>query len=706
MSLRILITGVSGLLGNNLASFFSQENDVTGIYRSHPVSISGVKTVGLDLRNYAAIRDFVSRMHPEVVIHCASRVDVDRMEEERDDAWQSNVLATRILADALRDIEKKLIYISSDSVYPGDHGPYSEEMETAPRNWYGETKLEGETIVSSVKRSLIIRTNLYGWNILDKQSLGEWFLAKLERGERISGFVDARFSSIYAFSLAELIMKCMRKDLHGTYNCACRDSLTKFEFGRRVAEVFGFEPDLVLPISIAEADLSANRGRDLSLDVRKIEVALGEPLPTMDESLKRFYRDYCDGVPQQIKKDRYQEPLRSFFPVCEEIGYGRQAIDLTDIDAVVRVMKSPYLTQGNEVSIFEQEIASLVKAEHGIAVSSGTAALHLACLACGLSSGDEGITSPITFLASANAIVYCGATPRFSDIDPRTYNMSAAELEKNITAKTRLVIPVHFAGQSCAMREIRQVVSEKESFFGHKIYIIEDASHALGSLYLGKEVGCCDYSDAAVFSFHPVKHITTGEGGMVVTNCPQIAEKVRMLRSHGMTKDPKDMSRNDGPWYYEQLELGYNYRITDFQCALGRSQLNKLRWFRTRRRKIVDFYNSVFRNVPLLSIPYEIQECVSNFHIYVLQLDFEGLGCTRSELMEALRQRGIQTQVHYIPVYSQPYYRLRLQAEQASSPHAEDYYKRCLSLPLYPGMTDIEVRRVADTLLEMAGKNL
>jgi dTDP-4-amino-4,6-dideoxygalactose transaminase len=283
--------------------------------------------------------------------------------------------------------------------------------------------------------------------------------------------------------------------------------------------------------------------------------------------------------------------------------------------------------------------------------------------------------------------------------------MSAAELEKNITPKTRVVIPVHFAGQSCAMREIRELVSKKERAFGHKIHIIEDASHALGSLYLGKKVGCCEYSDAAVFSFHPVKHITTGEGGMVVTNNPQLAERIRTLRSHGMTKDVLRMSQNHGPWYYEQLELGYNYRITDFQCALGRSQLNKLHWFSARRRMIVETYNRVFRNVPFATIPFEAQECVSNFHLYVLQIDFDFLGLSRLKLMDALKKQGIQTQVHYIPVHTQPYYRTHFQAGWSTFPVAEEYYTKCLSLPLYPGMTDFEVRKVADTLIEIAERN-
>jgi perosamine synthetase len=390
---------------------------------------------------------------------------------------------------------------------------------------------------------------------------------------------------------------------------------------------------------------------------------------------------------------------------------GGQALDQTDINAVTRVLRSPYLTQGEEVNKFEEAVASYVGARYAVVVNSGIAALNLACLACEIGPGDEGITSPITFLGTANALYTCGARPDFADITPQTHNIRPSELDKQINKNTRVVIPIHFVGQSCDMAGIREVVSRKEAFFGHRIFIIEDASHALGSLYKGRQVGCCDYSDAVVFSFHPVKHITTGEGGgMVVTQDQALADRVQKLRTHGITKDPTGFINKNlafsalnsvNPWYYEQHELGYNYRITDFQAALGRSQLGKLPWFLKRRRKIVNEYNQAFKALPNVTIPFETQECESNFHLYVLQIDFSNFNFSRSEFMAKLKTHGILTQVHYIPVYLQPYYRQNFGSNVGSCQVAEKYYEKCISLPLYPSMDNEDVAKVVKYVREI-----
>ncbi|MBF0119203.1 MAG: UDP-4-amino-4,6-dideoxy-N-acetyl-beta-L-altrosamine transaminase [Desulfobacterales bacterium] len=694
MKYNILITGVSGLLGNNLAFYLRNNNKVEGIYHFHPVAIPGVKTFNIDLIDYLETRRLISRLNPNLVIHCASRTDVDKMEVEKEDAWQSNVLTTRVLLDALRDIDAKFVYISTDSVYSGEGGPFKETGPVMPCNWYGKTKLESERLVLCRENSLILRTNLYGWNIQNKESLSEWFLKRLQKNQKTVGFSDALFSSIYSFLLAEILYKCVEKNLKGVYNCGCRDSCTKSEFGKMIAECFGYNPALIMPVSMDDAGLKAKRGKDLSLCVDSLEKDLGENLPTMIDSLKRFFSDWEKGIPEQIKHSLSEKPIGMFYPVREDIHYGGQAIDQTDINAVVHVLKSQYLTQGSEVANFEEEVFEYVGAKFAIAVNSGTAALHLACLACDIKPGDEGITSPITFIASANSMAYCGANIRFADIDPHTYNISPSELEYRITKNTKVVIPVHFAGQSCDMEEIRSIVSKKEKLFGHKIYIIEDASHALGSFYKGKKVGCCDYSDASVFSFHPVKHITTGEGGMVVTNDKELAVKIRNLRTHGMIKDPEVMSQNPGPWYYEQQELGYNYRITDFQSALGRSQLKKMTWFAARRRMIVESYNRAFDGVPFVTTPFEDSKCHSNFHLYVLLIDFESMKKNRANYMSELKDRGIQTQVHYIPIHLQPFYQKKYQTKKGDFPISEAYYDRCLSIPLYPGMADFDFEKV------------
>jgi dTDP-4-amino-4,6-dideoxygalactose transaminase len=291
--------------------------------------------------------------------------------------------------------------------------------------------------------------------------------------------------------------------------------------------------------------------------------------------------------------------------------------------------------------------------------------------------------------------------------------MHHSELQKNITKQTRVVIPVHFAGQSCDMRKIKDTVCEAEKHFKRKIIIIEDASHALGSLYFGKKVGCCEYSDAVIFSFHPVKHITTGEGGMVVTNDSKLAKKIKSFRSHDVTKNKNknafinskhsfiSQKQDAGcnvfsqmPWYYEQQSLGYNYRLTDIQSALGRSQLKKLDWFRARRKHILEKYNYAFGDLPYVTIPFEASRCNSNFHLYVVKIDFEALGLSRIELINDLKNKGVKTQVHYIPVYLQPFYRQNYGTTPGDCPNAEKYYSQCLSLPFFPGMTDQEIKQV------------
>jgi UDP-4-amino-4,6-dideoxy-N-acetyl-beta-L-altrosamine transaminase len=345
------------------------------------------------------------------------------------------------------------------------------------------------------------------------------------------------------------------------------------------------------------------------------------------------------------------------------------------------------------VGRFEEGITRLTGAKYCVAVSSGTAALHLAVTSLGLEAGLEGITSPITFVATANAMIYSGLEPRFADINPKTYNVDPSEVEKKLGDNTRLLIPVHFAGQPADMRSFQELAHSQDC------RIIEDASHAIGSFYAsGEPVGSCVYSDLTVFSFHPVKTITTGEGGAITTNDPLLYERLVLLRTHGITKDVDKLTEKPGPWYYEMQDLGFNYRMTDVQAALGTSQLGKLDRFRKRRREIVDHYNHAFEGTALLTTPFEDPKVSSCFHLYVIQLDFEAIGMSRKEVMENLRNNSIGTQVHYIPVHLQPYYRKRFGYQTGELPIAESYYRQALSLPLFPAMTDEQVRWVVDGL--------
>lgn len=371
------------------------------------------------------------------------------------------------------------------------------------------------------------------------------------------------------------------------------------------------------------------------------------------------------------------------------IPYGRQTIEEDDIQAVVDVLRSDYLTTGPKIAEFEKMVAEYVGAKYAVAISNGTSALHAACFAAGIKPGDEVITTPLTFAASANCVLYCGGTPVFADVDPRTYNIDPEDIRRKITDRTKAIIAVHLAGQPCDMDEIHKIAEE------HHLIVIEDGAHALGSVYKGRKVG--SMSDMTTFSFHPVKPITTGEGGMIVTDNEEFYQKMIRFRSHGITRDEKLMTRNDGPWFYQQLDLGFNYRITDIQCALGCSQMKKLDRFLTRRKEIVERYNEAFSNCKNIITPYQLPETESGWHLYIIQVR----NCDRRKVFEQLRNEGIAVNVHYIPVYMHPYYQEHGYADVHCN-NAEEVYSHIISLPLYPTLTKEEQEYVIKMVIDIA----
>jgi len=372
-------------------------------------------------------------------------------------------------------------------------------------------------------------------------------------------------------------------------------------------------------------------------------------------------------------------------PVRDEmLPYGHQLIDQDDINAVSEVLQSDWITQGPKVEEFEKNFARYVGAHYAIAVNSGTAALHAACFAANIEKGDEAITSPITFAASANCVLYQGGTPVFADIDTDTLNIDPIEIKKKITQKTKALIPVDFTGLPADFEKILQIAKE------NNFIIIEDASHALGATYKGRKIG--SISDMTIFSFHPVKHITTGEGGIIATDNKEYYERLKLFRTHGITKEKDKLLNYEGPWYYEMQELGYNYRLTDFQCALGLNQLKKIDRIIQRRREIVQKYNSEFKDIIEIKIP-EINPIDSNpvWHIYMIQLNLDRLKVDRREIFEALRAENIGVNVHYIPVHLQPYYQKRFGYRRGDFPKAENYYSRAITLPVFPKMSDKDI---------------
>ena len=379
------------------------------------------------------------------------------------------------------------------------------------------------------------------------------------------------------------------------------------------------------------------------------------------------------------------------------IYYGHQHITEKDIQAVERVLHSDWLTQGPAIEAFEKKVANYCGAKYAVAVTNATSALHIACKAAGLGEGDVLWTSPITFTASANCGRYCGADVDFVDIDDKTYNMSVAELRHKLeiaVKKPKVVIPIHLAGQSCDMEAIKALADE------YGFQIIEDASHATGADYKNTKVGSCCYSDMTVFSFHPVKIVTTGEGGIVLTNNKELYEKLKLYRSHGITRDSDLMTQEaDGPWYYQQIELGFNYRMTDMQAALGCSQMDSLDEFVARRRYLVKRYNEKLKNLPLRT-PYQDESTNPSWHIYIIRVDFTKVKLSKKEIFARMRDRGIVLNLHYIPVHTQPYYQ-KLGFQKGDFPVSEKYYEEAITLPLYYDLTDEQQDEVIEALKEV-----
>ncbi|MBC3362639.1 UDP-4-amino-4,6-dideoxy-N-acetyl-beta-L-altrosamine transaminase [Pseudomonas sp. SWRI154] len=369
------------------------------------------------------------------------------------------------------------------------------------------------------------------------------------------------------------------------------------------------------------------------------------------------------------------------------IPYGRQDITQADIDAVIGVLQSDFLTQGPMVPRFEQQVAAHVGASHALAVNSATSALHIACLALGLGPGDRLWTTPVTFVASANCGLYCGAQVDFVDIDPRTYNLCPQALERKLIKAERegtlpkVVVPVHLCGQPCDMQAIQKLAKR----YGFKV--IEDASHAIGGKYQGEFIGNGKYSDITVFSFHPVKIITTAEGGMALTNNAELANKMALLRSHGITRDPQQMTHeSDGPWYYQQIDLGFNYRMTELQAALGISQMERLDEYIARRHQLAARYNDLLEALPV-TIPWQHPDSYSGLHLYVIRLQLDKTSKSHRQVFESLREQGVGVNLHYIPVHTQPYY-AQMGFKPEDFPVAQDYYREAISIPMFQTMSD------------------
>jgi len=686
---KILFLGGSSFLAHCWSKHIQNNSEIfLGVHSKLPEA-DNYTNIKLDFESEKDVTAKISSLNLDLIINCIGYTDVENCEINFDQALKVNANYASLASKVSKKLDIKFVHISTDHLFDGKTITNNEDDKTNPRNNYAKTKLEGEKqVIESNEEALIIRTNFYGWAPTYKKSFSDYIISSLENNISISLFADVKYNPILVSELADAVNKLIDKKCAGIYNIVSNETVSKLDFGHLLAKEFNLDDKLIQTSMLSSRKDLVDRPLNMTLSTKKLN----------NEGI------FIKSLEEQISNLKKQRPkLNQGLRNKNIIPYGRQNISEKDIQEVVKVLKSDYLTQGPVTIKFEKAIASYTKSDFGVSVSSATAALHISCLALGLKKDDIVWTSPITFVASANCAVYCGAKVDFVDIDPNTYNISIkALIEKLEVAKAqnklpKIVIPVHLSGQSCDMQEIHRL---------SKIYnfkIIEDASHGIGGKYKGEYIGSCKYSDITVFSFHPVKIITTGEGGMCTTNDPKIANRLCLFRSHGITRHENEMTKkSDGPWYYQQIELGFNYRMTDINAALGLSQLDRLDEFIAKRHAIALKYDIAFADKPLIT-PYQHQNSYSSYHLYIIRIQNLSEGLNKLNLFTTLREAGILVNLHYIPVFRQPFYE-EIGYNNEDYPESEKYYEEALSLPIHTLLTDEEQNFVIESVLNFLSR--
>ena len=696
---KILITGGSGLLAINWALSIRDDYLVTLLLHRRRISLSGVQTDVVSLDSLEECISVLEKHQPDVVIHAAGLVNVEECESNLELAQSINIDLPDYLSQACHIKNIKLAHISTDHLFSGEC-QYALETDTPnPVNNYARTKLQGERqVLANCQSALIIRTNFFGWGTKYRQSFSDFVLNNLRSNKSVNLFSDVFFTPILVKELSKRVHQLIDLDAAGIFNVAGSERVSKYEFGLKLAHYFGLDAALINAVGIDSHPGLVNRPKDMSLSNTKLCRTLSCNVANLNQQICTLKQQEAVGAVDQVE--------------LEVIPYGRHYIDESDIRSVVDVLRHGMLTQGPKVAEFENKVAKYVGAKYAVAVANGTAALHLACMVLELGEGDEVITSPNTFVATSNSILYVGARPVFVDISLQTLNIDIEQIEKTIlnSDNIKAIFPVHFAGLPCDMERIKQLADK------YNLAIVEDAAHALGATYdNGNKVGNCQYSDMTIFSFHPVKGIAAGEGGMIMTNNHSLYHKLSLLRSHGITKgnfefpgiseaDDSLINQEEAlengelkRWYYEMQRLGYNYRITDIQCALASSQMNKIDLFLSARKLMVGFYDQKFSDMPGIT-PLQIHDRGnSSHHIYVVSIDFDKIGISRHQFMKKLAEQGVGSQAHYIPIVSQPYYQdMGYRIEQY--PSTSQYYQNTLSLPLYYGLSNANQKRITSLM--------
>ena len=687
MKKKILFLGGSSFLAHSWSNHIGQNSEIfLGVHNKAP-ELENYTTIKFDLDSEKDLTEKIRSLNLDLVVNCIGYTNVENCEINHKQALKINAGYASVLSKVSKKLNLKLVHISTDHLFDGKSNNNDENSKTNPLNNYAKTKLEGEKQVLKFNEdALIIRTNFFGWGPTYKKSFSDFIISSLENNISVSLFSDVNYNPILVSELANVVDNLVNKNCKGIFNVVSSESISKLNFGYLLAKEFNLDEKLIEKSMLTNRKELVDRPLNMTLSTSKLN----------HEGI------FVKSLEEQVKDLKKQRPNHNLKPK-KIIPYGRQNISNKDIDAVVAVLESDYLTQGPVTVKFEKAIATYTKSDFGVSVSSATAALHISCLALGLKKDDIVWTSPITFVASANCAIYCGAKVDFVDIDSRTYNISIKALtEKLEIAKSqnklpKIIIPVHLSGQSCEMIAIHKL-SKKYNF-----KIIEDASHAIGGKYNSEPIGNCKYSDITVFSFHPVKIITTGEGGMCTTNDLKIANRLCLYRSHGITRHENEMTQKpDGPWYYQQIQLGFNYRMTDINAALGLSQLDRLDEFILKRHAIAQKYDLAFADKPLIT-PYQHIDNYSSYHLYIIRLKNTLGDLNKLNLFKSLRDAGILVNLHYIPVYKHPFYE-KIGYNQDNYIESEKYYEEALSLPIHTLLKDEEQDFVIENVLNFLSR--
>ena len=662
MKNRILILGSSGLLGRKLCDVLKKDFDIFSHIHKKDFFADGIKKTRINLFNIKKVREFLIKYKPKVIINTSGITNVEQCERNRSKAYKTNVEINNLFSSLSNKYNFKFVSISSDHLFGvSSKSKFLETDQTFAINYYAHTKIISEKIIlSNSDNSLVIRTNFFGEGLYYRKSFSDEIINKLSSGLKISLFNDVYFNPVSISKLSKIILLLIKKNYRGIINISSNEKISKYQFGLLLAKEFKLDRKLIIPIKLNSRKNLIKRPHNMCLDNSKLK--------------KILYRENF-LIKDQIKKLDYKTRIEKYIP------YGKQSINKIDINSVNKVLNSNFITQGPKINEFEKKIANFVGSKYAVAVSSASAGLHLSCMAYKLNHKSQLITSPITFVSTANAGRHCGSKILFSDIELDSINLDPITLKKNLKKNNEknLVVPVHFAGLGCDVEKISKL---KKKF---NFDIIEDASHALGAKYpTGEKIGCCKYSLATVFSFHPVKIIASGEGGIITTNNKDFYKKLISLRSHGMIRENKKFFNKDlkqSPFAYEIHDLGFNYRITDIQSALAISQLDRIKKFIEKRRKIAKVYDKFFSKIPYIDLPQKKFRNLSSNHLYIIRLDFKKLGITRENLIKNLKNDNIGTQVHYIPIPKQPIYYEKNHKKKYKN--SFKYYDTCLSIPIH-----------------------